>query len=445
MKKGTLFTGILIVTALALVLALGCTGQPASPTPSPTPTQTTPATSPASPKPTTPAASPSASPSPSPSASPTQAAAGTFKIGGMLPLSGSGAKTGIEMQRGAELAVEEINAKGGITIGGKKYNLQFVARDDKYTAEGGVAAGNQLVYSDGVKFILGPVSSAVLLAVQPSIFEPNKVIHFVTSWSNVVGPTHPYTFRISSEPGLIWPGLLEWLKKTYPDKTKLAPFEPNDATGKASSKITLEAAKAQGFSVVGEEYYERSTTDFYPIITRLMSAGSNLWTSAGAAGEQGLILKQAYEKGYNGLLVGWGSSLFSIRDIAGEAATEKLFIAFLSLNYESPNIKPGQKALADKYWAKHGKTAEMTEYVEHAYDTIYAITTAVQAASSIDDVDKILKAFETAQLPLAQGTSALGGEKTYGIKRAFSKQYGVSRIAAGKWETLTLVGPVPVP
>ncbi len=343
------------------------------------------------------------------------------------------------------MAVEEINAKGGITVAGKKYNVQFVARDDKYTAEGGVAAANQLVYSDGVKFVLGPVSSAALLAVQTSIFEPNKTLHFVTSWSSVLGPTHPYTFRISSEPGLIWPGLLEWIKKTYPNNTKLAPFEPNDATGKASATVTLASAKTQGFTIVGEEYYERTTTDFYPIITRMLDKGSNLWTSAGAAGEQGLIIKQAYEKGYNGLLAGWGSSLFSIRDIAGQAATEKIFIAFLSMNYASPNIKPGQTALTQKYLAKYGKDAEMTEYVEHAYDTINAIAQAVQTAGTIDDVAAIIKALETIQLPLTQGAAPLGGQQLYGIKRAFSKQYGVSRIVAGKWETLALIGPVPVP
>ncbi len=349
------------------------------------------------------------------------------------------------MQRGAEMAMEEINAKGGITAGGKKYTLQLVARDDKYTAEGGVAAANQLVYSDGVKFVLGPISSAVLAAVQPSIFEPNKVMHFVTSWATLVGPTHPYTFRISSEPGLIWPGLLDWIKKTYPTNIKMAPFEPNDATGKASSKVALESAKTLGFEVVGEEYYERGATDYYPTITRLMDKSANLWTSAGAAGEQGLMIKQAFEKGYKGLLAGWGSSLFSIRDIAGQEATEKIFIAFLSLNYESPTIKQGQKDLAQKYWTKFGKTAEMTEYVEHAYDTVNGIAAAVSAAGTIDDVDKILKAFETTKMPLAQGESMLGGQKTYGITRSFSKQYGISRIVAGKWETLTLVGPVPIP
>ena len=57
----------------------------------------------------------------------------------------------------------------------------------------------------------------------------------------------------------------------------------------------------------------------------------------------------------------------------------------------------------------------------------------------------MVAAFETIDLPLTQGAQPLGGQEFYGIRRAFSKQYGVSQMIDGEWITVAMVGPVPVP
>ena len=82
------------------------------------------------------------------------------KIGGVGPLSRRRhGLRGLAAQRGMEIAIEEINAAGGVKAEGKIYKLQLVMYDDQYTGAGGKAAAERLVNQDKVKFIIGPVGS----------------------------------------------------------------------------------------------------------------------------------------------------------------------------------------------------------------------------------------------------------------------------------------------
>src|ERR1039458_4420945 len=124
-----------------------------------------------------------------------QAAAEELKIGVIAPLSGPGAGWGLALRGGAELAAEDMNAQGGLEVAGTKYKVVVIAYDDKYQAQGGADAANRLVFLDKVKFIVGPMGSAVGLAAQ-EFTEPNKVILIGDSFSTkLLSPKKPYTFR----------------------------------------------------------------------------------------------------------------------------------------------------------------------------------------------------------------------------------------------------------
>ncbi len=88
-----------------------------------------------------------------------------LKIGGVGPLSGGGTAWGLAAQRGMELAIEDLNAAGGIKVAGTVYKLQLIMYDDQYTGQGGKAAAERLVNQDKVKFIIGPVGSPPALGL----------------------------------------------------------------------------------------------------------------------------------------------------------------------------------------------------------------------------------------------------------------------------------------
>ena len=120
-------------------------------------------------------------------------AADTIKIGGMLPLSGRAADLGITCKQGAELAVKEINDKGGVL--GKK--LELLMADDKANVQESVSLANRYIQKDNVNFLFGQVSSAAILAVA-EVAKQEKVIFMATVASTDTSTKEKwnrYTFR----------------------------------------------------------------------------------------------------------------------------------------------------------------------------------------------------------------------------------------------------------
>ena len=91
----------------------------------------------------------------------------TLKLGVLATLSGAGTAWGMAMQGAAELAAEDVNSKGGLEVGGKKYKIEIVAYDDHYKAADALTAINRLIFDDSIKFVVGPLGSAPALAVLP--------------------------------------------------------------------------------------------------------------------------------------------------------------------------------------------------------------------------------------------------------------------------------------
>src|SRR5437868_7987202 len=104
----------------------------------------------------------------------TTAASETLKIGVIAALTGGGAPWGTAAAQGPKILANEVNAKGGLDVGGKKYHVEVVAYDDQYKAADAVAAYNRLVRQDGVKYVI-VMASAGTLAIKQSV-ESDKVI-----------------------------------------------------------------------------------------------------------------------------------------------------------------------------------------------------------------------------------------------------------------------------
>ena len=124
-------------------------------------------------------------------------AADTIKIGFPIPLSGPTAVYGEPVLKGAELAVAEINAKGGVL--GRKFEL--LSRDSKANADEAVRLARELIIKNNVDFLSGTLTSAEAPAVS-TIAKENKIVFIApTSKSTILTDAqhlHPYIFRIAS-------------------------------------------------------------------------------------------------------------------------------------------------------------------------------------------------------------------------------------------------------
>ena len=153
-----------------------------------------------------------------------------LKIGAIVTLSGAGAAWGQAMLYATELAADDVNAKGGLDVGGKKYKVKVVPYDDKYQAGEAVTAANRLVFEDKVKYVIGPVGSAGALAVTP-IVDKNKVVMLTLGFTDkALGKDKPFNFRPNLTTMETSQPQIDWIVKSKNIK-KVGGLFPNDETG----------------------------------------------------------------------------------------------------------------------------------------------------------------------------------------------------------------------
>ncbi len=166
-------------------------------------------------------------------------AADAIKIGFPIPLSGPTAVYGEPILKGAEMAVSEINAKGGVL--GRK--LQILSRDSKASADEAVRLARELIIKDNVDFLAGTLTSAEAPAVL-TVAKENKIV-FIAPTAKLTELTlppllHPYIFRVSSNTAVEGAAGASLMAKWQNVKT-VATIAPDYAYGRDSLPISSRA------------------------------------------------------------------------------------------------------------------------------------------------------------------------------------------------------------
>ena len=353
-----------------------------------------------------------------------------LKMGAIFPLSGRGATWGLAAQKAITVKQKEVNARGGLNVGGEKYKIDIIWEDDKYNAAAGRMAAEKLVNRDKVKFILGSQSSAVILAVQP-ITEPNKILFLVNSYAKeVLAPDKPYTFRMVLTSNEILQGMYPWMNKTYPKLKNVAFIEPNDATGWSIEKDCKRIAEQNQFQVVFSQFYERGTSDFYPLLNKLIVQKPDFIDFTGAPpGDQALIVKQVRELGYKGkTFSGTTMDPLEFCKIAGVQNAE----GHISNTHDllGAYTTEGQKKYYDDYIAIHGQPFDPVTPKYHVYLDI--LVQAIERSGSLDPtkVEEAMGKME--EWNTIFGPAKFGGKEWYGIKRQIITPVYVSEVIGGK-------------
>lgn len=352
-----------------------------------------------------------------------------LKMGAIFPLSGRGATWGLAAQKAITVKQKEVNGRGGLNVGGEKYKIEIIWEDDKYNAAAGRMAAEKLVNRDKVKFIHGSQSSAVILAVQP-ITEPNKILFLVNSYAKeVLTPDKPYTFRMVLTSNEILQGMYPWLNKTYPNLKNVAFVEPNDASGWSIEKDCKRIAEQNQFQVVFSQFYERGTSDFYPLLNKLIVQKPDFIDFTGAPpGDQALIVKQLRELGYKGKTFS-GTTLDPLEfcKIAGVQNAE----GHISNTHDllGAYTTEGQKKYYDDYMAIHGKPFDPVTPKYHLYLDI--LVQAIEKSGSLDptQVKETMEKME--EWHTIFGAAKFGGKEHYGIKRQIVTPVYISEIVNG--------------
>lgn len=225
-------------------------------------------------------------------------AADSIKIGFPIPLSGPTAVYGEPILKGAEMAVAEINAKGGVL--GRK--LELMSRDSKANADEAVRLARELIIKDNVDFLAGTLTSAEAPAVS-TVAKENKIV-FIAPTAKLTQLTlppqlHPYVFRVSSNTAVEGAAGASLMAKWQNVKT-VATIAPDYAYGRDSIADFIASLKKlrPDIQIVDQEWPKLGEADFTPFITAQMGKKPDAVYCSLFAGDFVTFTKEATPLGY---------------------------------------------------------------------------------------------------------------------------------------------------
>ena len=299
-----------------------------------------------------------------------------FKIGGIGPVTGAAAVYGLAVKNGAQIAVDEINADGGIN----GYQIEFNFQDDEHDAEKSVNAYNTLK-DWGMQVLMGTVTSAPCVAVADKTNADN-MFQITPSGSSVECAQNPNVFRVCfSDPDQ------GAASATYIAENKLAEkiaviYDSSDVYSSGIyEKFAAEAAN-QGLEIVDAEAFTAdSNKDFSTQLQKAKDAGADLVFLPIYYTEASLILKQADTMGY-------APKFFGCDGMDGILQVENFDTKLAEgLMLLTPFAADAQDELTQKfvtsYKENHGETP--IQFAADAYDAIYAIKAAMEEADITPD------------------------------------------------------------
>ncbi len=336
---------------------------------------------------------------------PGNANAQTLRIGVIAPLTGPAATWGAATAGGPKILAAEINAKGGLDVGGKKYQVEVVAYDDQYKAAEAIAAYNRLVKQDGVKFVI-VMTSASTLAIKNSA-EEDKVIALTSSLTEkAFDDNTKFMFRLYSPPTHFLPSIVSWMRDNLKEK-RVVVTNPNDETGWAQTELSEKLYKKDGFEFLGKELYERSIKDFQPFLTKVLGLKPEIIDlSTASPATAGLIVRQARELGFKGVFVQTGAG--GVKEIvagAGKEAAE----GTINMLYADP-ANPAYQRIVAEYQKVNNQ--EPNNIIVAFYDAAHVLLNAIQKAGDVNNTEKIAASFaQVLPMKSLQGNElSLGGK-----------------------------------
>ena len=224
------------------------------------------------------------------------AAEDTITIGMTVSQTGALNVDSVAQMRGAEMWRDEVNAAGGIKAGGSQYKVKFVTYDDQ--SQGGRVQQlyTRLIVQDKANFLFSPYSSG-LVGTAAVISEQYGKIMVVTGGAEAktyeLG--NKYLFQAITSANHYLTGAVEALHSKNP-KAAVAMVYSDDPFSKAVAAATRDQAAEAGFKIVLDESYAPTTTDFSPIINKIISAKAEALLGGGHYPDGATLARQLYDQ-----------------------------------------------------------------------------------------------------------------------------------------------------
>jgi branched-chain amino acid transport system substrate-binding protein len=309
----------------------------------------------------------------------------TMKLGLVAAMSGQSAKSGEAIVRGLSLAIDEINAKGGVL--GKK--LELVVRDDESNPAKGAVAARELVQREKVVAFFGGLDTPVSIAIVP--FANQSKVPFMGVWAAGTaitrnGAADNYVFRVSAVDELVDVALVDYAMKKYGAK-KPGMILINNPWGESNEKGLKAALAAKNLPFAAIEKFQDADIDVVPQLTRLKDAGADLLFLVANVAPASQVVKSLDRMGWNVPIVShWGPAGGRFTELAGPSAAKVHFIQTFSFSGNTNPKSAAVLAALKKKYPEIKSLADVTPAVgiANAYDAMHLTALAIAKAGSTE-------------------------------------------------------------
>jgi len=311
----------------------------------------------------------------------------TLHIGATVPFQ---SRLGIQLKNILYMNADLLNKAGGLTVGGKTYKIEYHIYDDKYSADGGRAAIEKLVYEDKIKFNVGTFAAAPTIPML-RVTEQNKIPFFGGAVSEkCLSPEYKYfTHNFHSKHNF---GVIRVWREIRPEIKRVLVCTYDDEGGHATFSQESTAYKHYGFELLPPFFFKHGETDFTRIAIKAVTLKPDLFVmSFIIPAEYVLCTKALREAGYTGAIKMFSFTQRTVDEMVGKIGkdgVEGIYLGIYDPTFPGLKITEEGKEFRKNYEKYYG-TWE-TDGIMWSY-AWYNWLAAVKKADSIDP-DKVMAA-----------------------------------------------------
>ena len=352
----------------------------------------------------------------------------TIKIGEYASLTGKEASFGQQSHKGLTLAIEELNAAGGVL--GKK--LELITEDNQTKPGESATAVKKLISRDKVVALIGEVASGRSLEAAP-IAQAAKIPMIAPAATNPkVTQTGNYIFRVCFIDPFQGTVMAKFAQTDLKAKKVAVLSSVSNAYSVGLAKFSQETFTANGGIIVSEKNFSEGDKDFRAQLTAVKAAGADAVFVPSYYTEAALIARQARDLGLNVPFFGGdGWVADQLLEIGGEALNG----CYYSTHFSPENQDPVVQAFVKKFKARWGANENPDAFAALGYDAAYVLVDAIKRAGSTEG-PKLRNA-----LAATKNFSGVTGVTNIDANRDASKPAAIIAIKNGKLEFLKTVAP----
>lgn len=390
MKKG-MFHGVAAFILILSVVLAGC-AQKANESGAGSPT----------------AASSGGSPAASPSGSGSASESGdTIKVGILHSLSGTMAISEVSVKEAEELAIEEINAKGGVL--GKK--IEAIVEDGASDWPTFAEKARKLLSQDKAAAVFGGWTSASRKAMLPVFEELNGLLWYPVQYEGLESSKNIFYTGATTNQQIV--PSVTWLLQNK--GTKFFLLGSDYVFPRTANKIIKAQLAAEGGQTVGEEYTPLGHTEFSTVISKIKAAKPDVIYNTLNGDSNVAFFKQLKDAGITAKDIPVMSVSVAEEEIKGIGA-DVLAGHYAAWNYYQTTDTPENKTFVAAYKEKYGQDRVTADPIEAGYNAVYLWAAAVEKAGSTD-VDKVREAAKGIEFNAPEGKVTIDGETQHLYKK----------------------------